>query len=43
MEKKVDKLTGLVEDLTLTPQQYLKLVKVNKAVEKGLDTSGDNR
>ncbi len=35
LERKVDRLIDLVEDLTLTPQQYAKAMKVKRAVGKG--------
>ncbi|VVB65790.1 Uncharacterised protein [Candidatus Gugararchaeum adminiculabundum] len=36
LERKVDRLTNLFEDLTLTPEQYAKMMKVDKAVRKGI-------
>ncbi len=35
LEKKVDRLITMFEDLTLTPQQYSKLAKVDEAVKRG--------
>ena len=35
LEKKVDRLMNLVEDLAITPQQYAKAMKVKRAVNKG--------